>query len=51
MRLTSTDEKTDELTAKYGGDIFGLQEEQVSAVNKEYIYPYFIKRFKEETRL
>lgn len=40
--ISSHDEKTADLTMKYGDDIFGLTEENKAFVSKEYVYPELI---------
>lgn len=39
----SSDEKTDDLKAKYGSDIFGLTKENEQTVNFEKIYPRLLQ--------
>lgn len=43
--LTSTDEKTEKIKAKYGEDIFGLTEESKDILNKELL-PELLKAFR-----
>lgn len=48
--ITSTDSKTQDLVKKYGKKIFGLTEENLSKVIKQYVTPlveYEIKNFKQ----
>lgn len=50
FHFTSTDSKTAHLTSKYGKKIFGLTEENLAKVIKQYVTPlveYEIKNFKQ----
>jgi hypothetical protein len=45
FRITSTDEKTEHLRAKYGNDIFGLAQERIEMVIP-FLLNSFIKHFR-----
>jgi hypothetical protein len=50
VEITSDDEKTQGLIAKYGGEIFGLQDAGVEAINEDVLMPEFCKKFRERVK-
>jgi hypothetical protein len=46
LEITANDEKTTELTKRYGSDIFGLTEEKRRQVSREIILPIFVNEIK-----
>jgi len=48
VSITSDDQKTHDLEEKYGGDIFGLQEESAIDVSENVIMPSFREKFKKQ---
>lgn len=47
LSITSTDSKTNELTGRYGKEIFGLTEENLSGYSKVFILPAVAKKLKD----
>lgn len=46
IELTSTDDKTFELTLKYGDGLFGLTKENLEELKKEYVFPKLVTLIK-----
>jgi hypothetical protein len=51
LELTSADEKTPMLVARYGEDIFGLGEDSKDMLREEVFAPDMVKRIKEAVKL
>jgi len=47
MTISSKDDKTNELTERYGQDIFGLQADDRRLVSREMVLPELIKELKQ----
>ena len=47
MTISSKDDKTNELTGRYGQDIFGLQADDRRLVSREMVLPDLIKELKQ----
>jgi len=47
MTISSKDDKTNELTGRYGQDIFGLQADDRRLVSREMVLPELIKELKQ----